>query len=52
MEPWRRSTSEQGARSQATAVERERKAVAGERWDDCGLVADGIEVFGDGMPKQ
>ena len=28
MEPWRRSTSEQGARSQAAAVERERKAVA------------------------
>jgi hypothetical protein len=52
MEPLRGSTGEQGARGEAAAVQREGEAVAGERWDDCGLVADGIEVFGDGMPKQ
>jgi hypothetical protein len=40
------------SRGEAAAVEREREAVAGEGGDDGGLVADGPEVFGDGVAAE
>jgi len=34
---------------EAATVQSEREAVAGEGWNDSGLVADGPEVFSDGV---
>jgi hypothetical protein len=39
-------------RGEAAAVEREGEAVAGEGRDDGGLVADGPEIFGDGVATE
>ena len=43
---------EEGMGGEASAVKREGEAVAGEGGDDGGLVADGPEVFGDGVTAE
>jgi len=43
---------EERARGEASAVQRERQAVAGEGRDDGGLVTDGPEILSDGVTAE